>query len=629
MVQPATGSSASGPTTNAAELLRAQAEELEQLKAQVAAMAAPRKKIPVKIPENYDGGRSGLKTFLTNVELYCRFNQDIFDTDQAKILAASMHLEGKAAEWLRPLTEDYLLYEHDPGRWDEATKKAFTSWGGFKDQLQLMFGEVDEEKQAERQIQRLKQTKSAGAYTGEFRQLQAKISWDDAPLQAAYYNGLKETVKDELTHHNETESLEALIELAVRVDNRLYERQMEKRGSGKIPYQNTANIKRPRKEQRDRDGDIVMADKAHEKRQFKKKNKHNQRNDGLSDKERQRRFDEKACLGCGQQGHFKRDCPGQNKLEGKRARTIRVRMATLKEPDKEDEISELDLEELQIQAGRTRLHEREIWERLSREVCWVCASGMHWARDCREEVCVQGTSAGVTLTLAEKQQGLVPDPYSQIRIQSRHRELGWYQCYKEKCQTHQRLRDEACKKPGDYSHKYIPTSACKVATCYLHHEEAWKAKHLRLGWTACYDDYCNEHRRHKHANGWWPQGPLSGYTSGISMCSADCGVKHDMEHQDVTHWKHCETKCFTHLCAREEDAADPSSDEHKDSQADECVVENCEWHGQDNTRAEIERLDKARAMFDKLYAECGEEKNPARLWDRPEVASDADNESEN
>ena len=47
--------------------------------------------------EKYDGGREGLKPFLTNIELYFRFNKESIKKDYDRILAAGMHIKGKAA----------------------------------------------------------------------------------------------------------------------------------------------------------------------------------------------------------------------------------------------------------------------------------------------------------------------------------------------------------------------------------------------------------------------------------------------------------------------------------------------------------------------------------------------------
>lgn len=65
------------------------------------------------------------------------------------------------------------------------------------------------------------------------------------------------------------------------------------------------------------------------------------------------------------------------------------------------------------------------------------------------------------------------------------------------------------------------------------------------------------------------------------------------------------------MCARKKDTADPSSDKHKNLQNNKCVTENCEWHSQGNAIVEAECLNRAQAIFNKLYAEYGEEKNPA------------------
>ncbi|RAR00628.1 reverse transcriptase domain protein [Stemphylium lycopersici] len=49
----------------------------------------------------------------------------------------------------------------------------------------------------------------------------SRIDWDDAALRTVYEIGLKDTIKDGLVHHDKPEDLQALVELATRIDNRL------------------------------------------------------------------------------------------------------------------------------------------------------------------------------------------------------------------------------------------------------------------------------------------------------------------------------------------------------------------------------------------------------------------------
>jgi hypothetical protein len=51
----------------------------------------------LSVLEKYEGEREGLKTFLTNMDLYCRFNAALFTNEQNKILAVEMHIKSKAA----------------------------------------------------------------------------------------------------------------------------------------------------------------------------------------------------------------------------------------------------------------------------------------------------------------------------------------------------------------------------------------------------------------------------------------------------------------------------------------------------------------------------------------------------
>ena len=130
------------------------------------------RKPKIATPEKYDGSRNELRTFLTNIDLYCEYNE--VPNDQEKILTANMHMKGKASDWMQPYVEDYLANISQRGTKEE-TQSLFESWTNFKTEIGRIFGEVDAKNQAEKAITRLRQTKSVSAYTAEFKQLQARI----------------------------------------------------------------------------------------------------------------------------------------------------------------------------------------------------------------------------------------------------------------------------------------------------------------------------------------------------------------------------------------------------------------------------------------------------------------------
>ncbi|EMD66092.1 hypothetical protein COCSADRAFT_85148, partial [Bipolaris sorokiniana ND90Pr] len=72
-------------------------EIVNQLTSQL--MATPNEK-PIRKPkmatsDKYDRSRTKLRTFLTNINLYCGYND--VPNDEKKILMANTHIKGKAA----------------------------------------------------------------------------------------------------------------------------------------------------------------------------------------------------------------------------------------------------------------------------------------------------------------------------------------------------------------------------------------------------------------------------------------------------------------------------------------------------------------------------------------------------
>ena len=81
-----------------------------------------------------------------------------------------------------------------------------------------------------RVIQSLTQKTSAADYTARFREYANLTNWEGSALITMYRRGLKENVKDELMRTGaQIDTLEQLISAAIEIDDKLYERAMEKR----------------------------------------------------------------------------------------------------------------------------------------------------------------------------------------------------------------------------------------------------------------------------------------------------------------------------------------------------------------------------------------------------------------
>jgi hypothetical protein len=76
----------------------------------------------------------------------------------------------------------------------------------------------------------LKQKGSVASYAASFQQLAAKTKWGKAALQHQFYIGLKDTIKDKVARSDKPDDLQELIVLAVKINNRIYKRSLEKKG---------------------------------------------------------------------------------------------------------------------------------------------------------------------------------------------------------------------------------------------------------------------------------------------------------------------------------------------------------------------------------------------------------------
>ena len=112
----------------------------------------------------------------------------------------------------------------------QETRDIFGSYYNFEQALLDAFGTVDEERLAENQLDALKQKGAASDYAATFRQIASRTNRSDNDLQVSFYRGLKDEVKDELYKMDRPATLAQYIAMAVKIDNRQYERRREKKG---------------------------------------------------------------------------------------------------------------------------------------------------------------------------------------------------------------------------------------------------------------------------------------------------------------------------------------------------------------------------------------------------------------
>ena len=204
--------------------------------------------------------------------------------------------------WIEGFLEDYLNCTNSRGeinekKMEDTTIKIFQTWDGFLEEIKTNFGVMDEQKEAERAIESLRQKGSATAYTRDFQRYSTRTGWGDEALRYQYRKGLKDFVKDELlrTAHD-TSTLENLIAAACEIDNAWYERSMERKGKYDPDYKR-------------------MGEGRYNKRQTGKSDYWPQPMEvdatslgELSLQEKQRRQKERLCYNCGKSGHMARNC---------------------------------------------------------------------------------------------------------------------------------------------------------------------------------------------------------------------------------------------------------------------------------------------------------------------------------
>ena len=260
------------------------------------------------LPEPFDGSPEKLQPFLTAERGYQRNNN--IRGEEARICHAIALLKDKEgdnggpASWMQPIYKDY--HENGEDDRDQETNEIFESYTNFEEALTAMFGNPNEEEDAEENLMDLQQLGSALKYTVKFRTIASKTEFGNEALMVMYKRGLKKEIRREfaLRDKDSIDTLAKMQEKAIWLDNQMYKQRLIDR---KNTQRNGANQKKKRQTpQHDDGGPRPMEVDKIEKKDNQRRNP--QRGQKKKDPEQQRRFKEGLCLACGQKGHIKKDC---------------------------------------------------------------------------------------------------------------------------------------------------------------------------------------------------------------------------------------------------------------------------------------------------------------------------------
>ncbi|MBW0496555.1 hypothetical protein O181_036270 [Austropuccinia psidii MF-1] len=186
---------------------------------------APAFKTPsIKAPDSFDGTQTHqLRVFIQSCQLIFHNDPENFSSDRTNVLYSTSFLTGRACKWIQPYLSN--ISNEDPSY-------LLNNWQLFEAQLLTLFGDPNEVRKAEQELEnlRMKESGHVSFYIADFRSLMSRTGdWGERAYMHNYRRGLVSRILDQLASSpGNFDTLQELVEITLELDTRYHERQKEK-----------------------------------------------------------------------------------------------------------------------------------------------------------------------------------------------------------------------------------------------------------------------------------------------------------------------------------------------------------------------------------------------------------------
>ena len=186
---------------------------------QLPPIVVPQKDPKLSPPPEFSGKVSEFRNFIAQCNLYIKLCPNTFNTDETKVLFIISRLRGTAFSWARDIAENEAnLLRND--------------YEAFKTALSNVYLDRNYREICKAKLANLKQTKSAAAYYAEFAILVEHLNYNNEATCDAFYRGLHRDVKDNMALIGRPHQYDDLVQLAITIDQRNYQRKLESKAEG-------------------------------------------------------------------------------------------------------------------------------------------------------------------------------------------------------------------------------------------------------------------------------------------------------------------------------------------------------------------------------------------------------------